>query len=141
MKMISMNRRRWGMAGLALVVVVGALSSLLLLQSHRNSSVVPQQKQTQSTGKLPQTNNSAPAAPTKEPAVAPAPKATESALHDPVAGFLSRVTKKPFGIYITPSNSPVQPEKFTGYHTGADAEYGEVTADVPVYSVASGTVT
>lgn len=34
----------------------------------------------------------------------------------------SRITKKPFGIYITPKNSPVQPEKFTGYHTGADFE-------------------
>jgi hypothetical protein len=31
--------------------------------------------------------------------------------------------KKPFGIYITPENSPVQPENFTGYHTGIDVEY------------------
>jgi murein DD-endopeptidase MepM/ murein hydrolase activator NlpD len=33
-----------------------------------------------------------------------------------------RVTKKPFGKYITPANSPVQPEKFSGYHTGTDFE-------------------
>lgn len=33
-----------------------------------------------------------------------------------------RITKKPFGIYITPENSPVQPERFSGYHTGADFE-------------------
>jgi murein DD-endopeptidase MepM/ murein hydrolase activator NlpD len=33
-----------------------------------------------------------------------------------------RITKKPFGIYITPRTSPVQPERFSGYHTGADFE-------------------
>lgn len=64
-----------------------------------------------------------------------------SQLAEPVKDFKARVTKKPFGIYITPQNSPVQPERFTGYHTGADAEYGDVTADVPVYAVADGTIT
>lgn len=51
-----------------------------------------------------------------------------------------RVTKKPFGIFITPQNSPVQPEKFTGYHTGADFEIfpEELNADVPVQAVCSG---
>ncbi|PIY96443.1 MAG: hypothetical protein COY66_04085 [Candidatus Kerfeldbacteria bacterium CG_4_10_14_0_8_um_filter_42_10] len=34
----------------------------------------------------------------------------------------TRITKKPFGIYITPKNSPVQPERFAGYHTGVDFE-------------------
>lgn len=48
--------------------------------------------------------------------------------------------KKPFGIYVTPQNSPVQPERFTGFHTGADAEYEDVTSDVPVYAVADGTI-
>jgi hypothetical protein len=28
-----------------------------------------------------------------------------------------RVTKKPFGIFVTPQNSPVQPERFRGFHT------------------------
>jgi murein DD-endopeptidase MepM/ murein hydrolase activator NlpD len=59
---------------------------------------------------------------------------------EPVAGFASRVTKKPFGIYITPQNSPIKPEKFTGYHTGADAEYSDVEGDVPVYVIANGTI-
>jgi murein DD-endopeptidase MepM/ murein hydrolase activator NlpD len=40
----------------------------------------------------------------------------------PIANALSRITKKPFGIYITPQNSPVSPEKFKGYHTGTDFE-------------------
>ncbi len=60
----------------------------------------------------------------------------------PVSGFFDRSTKKPFGMYITPQDSPVQPEKFTGYHTGVDAETtpDEQTVDVPVYAIADGTV-
>jgi len=58
----------------------------------------------------------------------------------PVAEFFSRITKKPFGIYITPQNSPVQPERFSGYHTAADIEYADVVGEVPVVAVADGTV-
>lgn len=60
----------------------------------------------------------------------------------PIADFFSRVTKKPFGIYITPKTSPIQPEKFAGYHTGADAETtsAEKDIDVPIFSIAEGTV-
>lgn len=51
-----------------------------------------------------------------------------------------RVTKKSFGLYITPRNSPVKPERFSGYHTGADFEIfpEELNADVPVRAVCSG---
>jgi murein DD-endopeptidase MepM/ murein hydrolase activator NlpD len=59
---------------------------------------------------------------------------------DSIAQFKSRITKKPFGIYITPQTSPVQPERFTGYHTGDDVEYGDVAGDVPVYAVYDGTI-
>jgi len=61
---------------------------------------------------------------------------------EPIANFFSRITKKPFGIYITPQTSPIQPEKFTGYHTGADAETTSTEAkiDVPIMAVADGTV-
>ncbi len=64
-----------------------------------------------------------------------------SQLAEPIKDFKARVTKKPFGIYITPQNSPVQPERFIGYHTGADAEYDEIAADVPVYAIADGVIT
>lgn len=67
------------------------------------------------------------------------PAATDT-LADPISQFKARVTKKPFGIYITPQNSPVQSERFTGYHTGADAEYQDVVSDVPVYALADGTI-
>ncbi len=64
----------------------------------------------------------------------------QNALASPVVQFKERVTKKPFGIYVTPQNSPISPERFTGYHTGADAEYEDITSDVPVYAIADGKV-
>lgn len=60
----------------------------------------------------------------------------------PIKNFYSRVTKKHFGQYITPQNSPIKPERFCGYHTGADAETtkAEQKIDVPVYAIANGQV-
>ena len=71
----------------------------------------------------------------------PAPQ-TQSKLSEPISGALTRVTKKPFGIYITPATSPVQPEKFTGYHTGTDFETtaAEQNTDVSVYAACTGTL-
>jgi len=53
-----------------------------------------------------------------------------------------RVTKKPFGIFIDPKTSPIQPEKFRGYHTGTDFETfpEEATSDVPVRAICSGSL-
>lgn len=61
-------------------------------------------------------------------------------LVDPIDQFRIRITKKPFGIYVTPQNSPVSPEKFTGYHTGTDVEYGDITSDVPVFAINDGDI-
>lgn len=60
----------------------------------------------------------------------------------PLSNAASRVTKKHFGQYITPENSPVQPEKFSGYHTGTDFEIKQDEADVPipVYAVCDGPI-
>lgn len=58
----------------------------------------------------------------------------------PVAEFKQRITKKPFGIYITPQTSPVQPERFQGFHTGVDVEYQDVLTDVPVFAVCDGDI-
>ncbi len=59
----------------------------------------------------------------------------------PLPDAAARVTKKPFGIYVTPQHSPVQPERFTGYHTGADFETfpGEQNTTVAVHAVCAGT--
>jgi len=43
-----------------------------------------------------------------------------------------RVTKKPFGLYVSPSDSPVSPERFSGYHTGVDFEVFEDERDVEI---------
>lgn len=51
-----------------------------------------------------------------------------------------RVTKKEFGTFITPENSPVQPERFRGYHTGVDFEVfpEELNEDVTVQALCEG---
>ena len=51
-----------------------------------------------------------------------------------------RITKKPFGIFIDPKTSPVQPERFRGYHTGTDFETfsEETTSDVSVRAICNG---
>lgn len=41
---------------------------------------------------------------------------------NPLPSALSRITKKPFGILINPKTSPVQPERFAGYHNAVDLE-------------------
>lgn len=63
-------------------------------------------------------------------------------ISEPIAGAKNRITKKPFGIYITPQNSPVQPEKFSGYHTGTDFETipEEANQDIPIYAICTGKV-
>lgn len=55
----------------------------------------------------------------------------------PTRGFFSAITKKPFGIFVTPENSPISPERFRGFHTAADAE---LPADTPVFAIADGVV-
>lgn len=59
----------------------------------------------------------------------------------PIARALERSVIKPFGIYITRENSPVQPERFGGYHTGLDFEILEgegADATVEVGALCSG---
>ncbi len=59
---------------------------------------------------------------------------------EPIAGALARITKKPFGIKVSPAASPVTPEKFSGYHTGVDFETSdsEQNIDIPVYAICAG---
>lgn len=67
------------------------------------------------------------------PATAPTPTTTiVRDFYPPLTPAADRVTKKTFGMYITPLNSPVQPEKFTGYHTGTDFEIFPDESDRPV---------
>jgi len=58
----------------------------------------------------------------------------------PISNSRSRITKKPFGLYVISENSPVAPERFSGYHTGTDYETfsSEAGAEVPVYAICGG---
>lgn len=58
----------------------------------------------------------------------------------PLDRALARVTKKPFGIHVDPTHSPVSPDRFHGYHTGVDFEAfpEEVNTPVVVYAICSG---
>lgn len=47
----------------------------------------------------------------------------------PISKAADRITKKPFGVYIDPVDSPVQPERFQGYHAGTDFEVFEDELD------------
>lgn len=60
----------------------------------------------------------------------------------PIEHFTENQTKKVFAQYVTPETSPVQPENFTGYHTGVDIEVNleDVNKGIPVYSIANGTI-
>jgi predicted MPP superfamily phosphohydrolase len=66
----------------------------------------------------------------------------DSVLQTPLDKALERITKKPFGIKITPQNSPVRPEHFSGYHTGVDFEIlvGEEDKDVKINALCAGSV-
>lgn len=50
----------------------------------------------------------------------------------PLKNMVKRIIVKPFGIFITPEASPIQPERFRGYHTGLDLEIFEDEKDAVV---------
>ncbi|NQU77933.1 M23 family metallopeptidase [Candidatus Falkowbacteria bacterium] len=64
----------------------------------------------------------------------------ESLTKEPIDNALARTTKKPFAIKISPNNSPVSPEKFSGYHTGADFEtfLNEQEIDINIFAICTG---
>jgi len=105
-------------------------------QNSTSKNILPQQipvisSSPENSNSVPSGNETAPVAPKVEAKIVPAP---------PLSLALERVTKKPFGIKVSPGNSPVSPEKFSGYHTGVDFEIlpGEENVDVSVSAVCSG---
>lgn len=76
----------------------------------------------------------------QEPAAqSPVPTVTNG-IAAPISEPASRITKKLFGTYVTPQNSPVKPERFSGYHTGLDFETTaeEKDKDVTIYAMCEG---
>ncbi|QQS22968.1 M23 family metallopeptidase [bacterium] len=88
------------------------------------------------------------AAPTEEnqfttspsPENEPTQSSTRPEIAMPISQAEQRITKKSYGTYVTPQNSPVSPEVFTGYHTGADFEVfdTEANTDVDVNAICDG---
>ncbi len=60
----------------------------------------------------------------------------------PLSNTKDRITKKHLGTYVTPKNSPVSPEVFTGFHTAVDFETfsQEQNTDVLVFAICSGDI-
>jgi murein DD-endopeptidase MepM/ murein hydrolase activator NlpD len=76
-----------------------------------------------------------------DPATSTLPSVS-SLLYPPISNALTRVTKKPFSIKVSPGHSPVIPEKFSGYHTGVDFETfpNEQNIDIPISAVCTGSL-
>lgn len=58
----------------------------------------------------------------------------------PIEPASERVLFKSFGTEVSPSDSPVQPERFRGYHTGTDFEAfdHERDSEVAVFAICNG---
>ncbi len=124
-----------------MLIIAAVIAAALIFYYSGFFKNVPPPAQTPSTSE-----NASPATSTESSASqspsTPTPTSSAALFVPPIANWQARVTKKPFGIYITPQTSPVQPEKFKGYHTGVDFETtpAEQNTDVPVYAVCSGTM-
>ncbi|EKE25199.1 MAG: hypothetical protein ACD_5C00253G0002 [uncultured bacterium] len=66
----------------------------------------------------------------------------EEIFYPPLENANERVTKKPFGIFVTPQESPVSPEKFYGFHSAVDLEIfpGEENRDIQVRAICAGEI-
>lgn len=70
----------------------------------------------------------------------PSDQPTESMVVKPIKYYPEEITLKRFGDLIKPETSPVQPEKFSGYHTGVDIEVLKINEEIPVYAITDGEV-
>lgn len=104
----------------AVIIIVG----LLVSRGHFKTNIT--------------SNNNNQAATTKTATPTPPPAAKD--IVSPIGQAGSRITKKFFGTYVTPQNSPVSPEKFTGFHTGLDFETfaAEKDSDVNINVICAG---
>lgn len=76
----------------------------------------------------------------ESPEVIPLPDVLGEKIISPISWASDRITKKSFGTYVTPQDSPVSPERFRGYHTGVDFETteSEKDDDVEITALCSG---
>ena len=113
----------------AIVLIILILIIIAQSQTEDERDASPTPSQTQSPAE------------TASPTAQPSPEETQGTQFErPVDGFDDRITKKEFGQFVSPEDSPVENERFTGYHTGVDVEYEDISTDVPVRSIFDGTV-
>jgi murein DD-endopeptidase MepM/ murein hydrolase activator NlpD len=124
------------LAGAVITVAILFITGILKSPKNQPSQTVPIEKSQNNPSSNPPSNSSV-AAPENNP---PSTVQNNNIFTPPLPRAGNRVTKKPFGIYITPQNSPVQPERFQGFHTGADFEIypEELNANVSVSAICSG---
>jgi hypothetical protein len=125
---------------LLILILAGALIGLAGLWLMRQNET-PMTTSNASLANVPTNANASsnvnPSAPVNVNAVQP----EAPTLVPPIAEFSERTTKKSFGTYITPATSPVQPERFSGYHAGVDVEYTDKPSEeIPVNAIADGEV-
>lgn len=133
-------KTRYTIIALVLIAAITAVAVFNASNSHISAQQVVQNTSPASLGSI------------RGPAVIlgqVAGAATETAITMPVPKLLmpisiglARVTKKPYGLFVTPENSPVADDIFTGFHTGIDFETfpSEQNTDVTITAACDGTV-
>ena len=96
-----------------------ACLSIFVLSGCQASPITTMPSSPPSSSSQPANPSSSPSIPTPTP---PQPNAPKPAITEPISDALSRVTKKTFGLYVSPGHSTIRPERFTCYHTGVDFE-------------------
>jgi len=111
---------------ISLILLAGLIAYLIIT---KKSAVSPNTSQI-----IPTVNKS------DNPPANPPPANNPETITEPISNALARITKKPFGIKISPTDSPVSPERFSGYHTGVDFETypDEQDIAVPIYAICTG---
>jgi hypothetical protein len=131
---ITADKKIIGEGAILLAIIV--VTSLLLWNGSANSQNQAAAREKALLNRLEKTTTS-----TKSIATSTTlPAAATSSLVLPISSAAKRITKKPFGLKVSPTDSPVKPERFSGYHTGTDFEIlpGEENKDVPIYAICNG---
>lgn len=120
----------------AIVIIVGVYFAFGSKKEAVNNPVLTNTQQNTNTAALTTTTPLTQNLNQNIPVIAP----SRTTITAPIDRVKERISKKPFGMYITRATSPVQPEKFTGYHTGVDFETlaDEQKTDVPIHAICSG---
>lgn len=118
----------------ALLLMIAALAGQQFLTWSYPQTSVPGPQPMAIVEKLPQTVDEVLAA---ETTVLPLLRAV---FGDPISQARRRVTKKPFGLEIIPGHSPVENDRFSGFHVGVDFETfaDEAESDVAIFAVCDG---